>query len=79
MIATEFGYRIQYNRFRVVLHAVDSLNVKHELRSEKKKKTILYHADISKRYFSGCHLKIVFDFLHELKQRSRSSDVTGRH
>ena len=31
-IATEFDYRIQYNRFRVVLHAVDSLNVKHELR-----------------------------------------------
>ena len=40
---------------------------------------ILYHADISKRYFSVCHLKIVFYFLHELKQRSRSSDVTGRH
>ena len=28
-------YRIQYNRFRVVLHAVDSLNVKHELLSKK--------------------------------------------
>ena len=27
--------------------------------------------------FFGCHLKIVFYFLHELKQRS--SDVTGRH
>ena len=27
MIATEFDYRIQYNRFRVVRHAVDSLNV----------------------------------------------------
>ena len=78
VIATEFDYRIQYNRFRVVLHAVDSLNVKHELRS-KKSKAILYHADISKRYFSVCHLKIVFYFLHELKQRSRSSDVTGRH
>ena len=35
-IATEFDYRIQYNRFKVVLHAVDSLNVKHELRSKKK-------------------------------------------
>ena len=35
MIATEFDYRIQYNQFRVVLHAVDSLNVKHELRSKK--------------------------------------------
>ena len=34
-IATEFDYRIQYNRFRVVLHAVDSLNVKHEVRSKK--------------------------------------------
>ena len=31
VIAIEFDYRIQYNRFRVVLHAVDSLNVKHEL------------------------------------------------
>ena len=35
VIATEFDYRIQYNRFRVVLHAVDILNVKHELRSKK--------------------------------------------
>ena len=36
MIVTEFDYRIQYNRFRVVLHAADSLNVKHELRQKKK-------------------------------------------
>ena len=35
---------------------------------------VLYHVDISKRYFLVCHLKIVFYFLHELKQRS--SDVT---
>ena len=37
VIATEFDsdYRIQYNRFRVVLHAVDSLNVKHKVRLEK--------------------------------------------
>ena len=35
VIATEFNYEIQYNRFRVVPHAVDSLNVKHELRSKK--------------------------------------------
>ena len=35
VIATEFDYRIQYNPFRVVLHAVDSLNVKHESRSKK--------------------------------------------
>ena len=34
-VATEFDYSIQYNRFRVALHAVDSLNVKHELRSKK--------------------------------------------
>ena len=64
-----------YNRFRV-LHAVDSLNLKHELKS-KKSEAILYHADISKRYSVVCHLKIVFNFLHELKQMS--SDVTGRH
>ena len=37
----------------------------------------LYHVDISKRFFFVCQLKIVFYFLHELKQRS--SDVTGRH
>ena len=35
VIATEFDYRIEYNRFRVVLHAVDSLNVKHELGLKK--------------------------------------------
>ena len=35
VIAAEFDYRIHYHRFRVVLHAVDSLNVKHELRSKK--------------------------------------------
>ena len=29
-VYAKFHYRIQYNRFRVVLHAVDSLNVKHE-------------------------------------------------
>ena len=33
VIVTELDYRIQYNRFRV--SAVDSLNVKHELRSKK--------------------------------------------
>ena len=38
---------------------------------------VLYHVDISKRYFLVCHLKIVFYFLHELKERS--GDVTGRH
>ena len=40
----------------------------------KKSKAILYHADISKRYILVGHLKIVFNFLHEL-----SGDVTGRH
>ena len=43
----------------------------------KKSKAILYNVDISRRYFFVCQLKIVFYFLHELKQRS--SDVTGRH
>ena len=38
---------------------------------------VLYHVDISKWYFLVCHLKIVFYFLDELKQRS--SDVTGQH
>ena len=47
MIATEFDCKIKYNWFRVVLHTVDSLNVNHELRSKKKIKAILYHADIS--------------------------------
>ena len=41
----------------------------------EKSKAILYHADISKRFFLVCHLKIVFNFLHELKQMS--GDVTG--
>ena len=45
----------------------------------EKNKAMLYHADISKWYLSVCHLKIVFYFLHELKQRSRSSDITGWH
>ena len=58
-----------------------SLNVKHAWITIEKSKAILsailYHVDISKRYFLVCHLKIAFYFLHELKQRS--SDVTGRH
>ena len=37
---------------------------------------VLY-LDVSRRYFFVCQLIIVFQFLHELKQRS--SDVTGRH
>ena len=35
VIATKFDYRIQYDWFRVLLHAVDSLNFKLELRSKK--------------------------------------------
>ena len=35
---------------------------------DRKNKAVLYHADISKRYFSVCHLKIVFYFLHELSK-----------
>ena len=42
-----------------------------------KSKGILYHVDISGRYFFVYQLKIVFYFLPELKQRS--SDVTERH
>ena len=60
VIAIEFDY-----------HAVDSLNVKHELQSKR----------VSCRHFQtiflGFPLEIVFYFLHELKQRG--SDVTGCH
>ena len=51
VIATEFDYRIQCNRFRLALHAVDSLNVKHELRSKKTKQFCIMQAfpnDISR-------------------------------
>ena len=34
----------------------------------KKSKAILYHVDISRRYFFVCQLKIVFFFLNELIQ-----------
>ena len=50
-----------------------------DMNYDRKNKAILSHADISKQYFFVWHLKIVFYFLCELKQRSRSSDVTGRH
>ena len=42
---------------------------------------VQYHVDIiSKRYFLVCHLRIVFYFLHELKQRSTLSldGINGR-
>ena len=69
---------LNYNQFRV-LQAVDSFNVKHELWSKRVMQLISCSVSRrhSKRYFLVCHLKIVFYFLHELKQRS--SDVTGRH
>ena len=38
---------------------------------------VLYHVDILKRHFLVRHLKIMFYFLRELKQRS--SDITGWH
>ena len=41
----------------------------------EKSKAILYRADISKRYFLVYLLKIVFRFLHELKQRSGVSSL----
>ena len=44
---------------------------------DQKSKALLYHVDISRRYFFVCQLKIVFYFLHELRQRS--SDVTRRY
>ena len=44
----------------------------------EKNKAILYLADISKRYFSGCHLKIVFYFLHELGGVTSLDGINGR-
>ena len=58
------------------MHAVDSLNGKHELRS-KRVKQLCRHVDISKRYFLVCQLEIVFYVLHEVKQRS--CDVIVQH
>ena len=78
MIGTEFDYTIQYNQFRVILHAVDSLNVKYELQFKKIKQFCIMQT-FPNDIFLVCHLKIMFYFLHELKQRSRSSDATGRH
>ena len=45
---------------------------------ETESKTIIYHVDLSGRYFFICQLKMAFFFLHELIKQ-RSSDVTGRH
>ena len=77
VIATEFDYRIQYNWFRVELHAVDSLNVKHELLSKKIKQFCIMQTfpnDICrfatlKSCFRGC--------LHE-KTRTGASFIPGR-
>ena len=41
VIATEFDYRIQYDQFRVVLQAVDSLKVKDELHLKKIKQNCI--------------------------------------
>ena len=51
-------------------------SVHFELISIKKSKAILYRVDISRQYFFVYQLKIVFYFLHELRQRS-CSNVTG--
>ena len=61
-----------------VLHVVNSLNVKHDLRF--KSKAIVYHEDISEWHFFVWQLKIVFSFsiLHKLKQRLINSDITER-
>ena len=44
----------------------------------EKCKAILYHVDISRQYVFVYQLKIMFYFLHELKQRS-CSNITGWH
>ena len=62
------GLILQVRVFLELGSGLLSLNLKHELRS-KRSKAILYHADIPKRYFLVCHLKIVFNFLHELKRK----------
>ena len=74
-----FGEQMKKNNSPTENLAQNSCDCFESFSPLEKNKAILYHADISKRYFSVCHLKIVFYFLHELKQRSRSSDVTGRH
>ena len=45
---------------------------------ETESKTIIYHLDLSGRYFFVCQLKIVLFFQHELIKQ-RSSDITGRY
>ena len=74
MTAIKFDYWITTDSFRV-LYAVDSSNIKHELRF--KSRAILNHLRISGGYFFVCQLEIVSYFLHELKQRS--NDITARH
>ena len=70
VIANEFDYRTTTcSELYCKQLIVWTLNMNYD----RKNKAILYHADISKRYFSVCHLKIVLYFLHELKQKSRTS------
>ena len=71
LIATEFDYGITTGLEYCMLLIVSTLNMNYD----RKSKTTLYHADISKWYFLVCHLKMVFNFLHELKQKS--SDITA--
>ena len=71
---------LNYNGSEYCMHAVDSLNVKHKLRSKRVSNSVscsVSCGQFSKQYFLVCHLKIVFYLLHELKQRS--SDVSGWH
>ena len=63
MIATEFDYRIQYNRFRVVLHVVDSLNVKHELRSIDRLRPV--DSDVSKGVIATRSNRMKFRLISE--------------
>ena len=54
---------LNYNRFRV-LHAVDSLDVKRELRSKRVKQFCQHHVDISKRFSLVYPLKIEIGRAH---------------
>ena len=80
-IVLDYWLATDLDSFRV-LHAVDSWNVKHESRINSK--AILYHVRLYLTVFFClffvCQLKIVFYFLHELKQRVVTSldGINGR-
>ena len=69
-IVLDYWLATDPDSFRV-LHAVERLNVKHEQRFNSK--AILYHVRLYLTVFLWlffvCELKIVFYFLHKLKQR----------